>query len=69
MISQIEMTLIPKQNTLSPNKIVVLVYNMYRMKYENFIIIDPGRAELNSLKIFKTCEKRSQKMGDLHTFA
>ena len=69
MISQIEMTLIPKQNTLSPNKIVVLVYNMYRMKYENFIKIDPGRAELNSLKIVKTCEKRSKKMGDLHTFA
>ena len=69
MISQIEMTLIPKQNTLSLNIIVVLVYNMYRMKCENFIKIDPGRAELNSLKVFKTCEKRSRKMSDLHTFA
>ena len=69
MISQIEMTLISKQSTLSSNKIVVLVYNMYRMKYENFRQIDLGRAELNSLKIFKTRKKRSQKIGDLHTFA
>ena len=63
------MTLIPKQSILSSNKIVVFVYNMYRMKYENFRKIDPGGAELNSLEMFKTCEKRSKKMGDLHTFA
>ena len=65
------MTLIPILSTLSPNKnkCFGVQYTLYRLLYENFRQIAPGKVELYSLDIFKTGEKRSLEMGDLHTFA